>query len=61
MREIKFRESDKSLNVGDTIKCASQDDMLNYMAELSKAGIETDFDFSEPNKLVVVKYESVKA
>ena len=29
------------MNVGDTIKCASQDDMLNYMEELEKNGIET--------------------
>lgn len=46
-----------SLSVGDTIKCASQDDMLNYMGELSKAGIEMRLDFSEQNKLVVVKGE----
>lgn len=31
------------LKVGDTIRCHDTEDMINCMAELAKAGIETDF------------------
>lgn len=31
------------LKVGDTIKCADKDDMVETMTKLSKEGIETDF------------------
>ena len=31
------------LKVGDTIKCRDADDMIKYMTELAKEGIETDF------------------
>lgn len=31
------------LKVGDTIQCTDADDAINYMTELAKEGIETDF------------------
>ena len=31
------------LKVGDTIKCRDAYDMIKYMTELAKDGIETDF------------------
>lgn len=31
------------LKVGDTIRCADADDMINTMNKLSTEGIETDF------------------
>ena len=31
------------LKVGDTIKCANADDMIDVMKDLAKHGIETDF------------------
>ena len=31
------------LKVGDTIKCRDADDMIKYMTELAKHGVETDF------------------
>ena len=31
------------LNVGDTIKCANAEDMINTMQELAKENIQTDF------------------
>lgn len=31
------------MKVGDTIQCADADDAINYMMELAKEGIETDF------------------
>ena len=31
------------LNVGDTIKCANAEDMINTMQELANENIQTDF------------------
>lgn len=33
----------EQIKVGDTIKCHDKDDCVNYMNELAKCGIETDF------------------
>ena len=38
------------LKVGDTIKCANADDMINTMTELAKEGIETDFMYEKDGK-----------
>lgn len=35
------------LKVGDTIKCANADDMINTMTELAKEDIETDFMYKK--------------
>ena len=35
------------LKVGDTIKCANADDMINTMTELAKEDIETDFMYEK--------------
>lgn len=35
------------LKVGDTIKCANADDMIDVMKDLTKHGIETDFLYTE--------------
>lgn len=32
-----------SLKVGDTIKCADPDDLIENMTEYAKAGVDTDF------------------
>lgn len=38
------------LKVGDTIKCANADDMINTMTELAKEDIETDFMYEKDGK-----------
>lgn len=35
------------MKVGDTIKCANADDMINTMQELFKCGIDTDFMYEK--------------
>ena len=49
------------INVGDTIKCADKDDMVNTMLELSKCGVETDFVYEKDGEqglwLEVLKIE----
>lgn len=35
------------LKVGDTIKCANADDMINTMTELAKEDIEIDFMYEK--------------
>ena len=35
------------MKVGDTIKCANSDDMINTMTELAKEDIETDFIYEK--------------
>ena len=42
------------LKVGDTITCASKDDLIDTMFELTKAGVETDFDYSEVKPRLIV-------
>ena len=48
-----------TLKVGDTIKCHDKDDCVNYMTELDKCGIETDFMYEKDGEnglwLVVTK------
>ncbi len=54
------REIDMSnLQIGDTIICSSQDNMIDTMMELAQAGIETDFVYGdkEKYKLVVTDIE----
>ena len=48
-----------NLQIGDTIICNSQDDMIDTMMELAQAGIETDFVYGdeEKYKLVVTDIE----
>lgn len=42
------------MNVGDTIKCYDMDDLIETMCECAKAGIETDFDYSEDKPRLIV-------
>lgn len=35
------------MKVGDTIKCANADDIINTMTELAKEDIETDFMYEK--------------
>lgn len=35
------------LKKGDTIQCASADDMITLMTELAKEGVETDFVYKK--------------
>ena len=37
----------EQIKVGDTIKCHDKDDCINYMKELAKCGIETDFMYEK--------------
>ena len=48
-----------NLQIGDTITCSNQDDMIDTMMELAQAGIETDFVYGdkEKYKLVVIDIE----
>ena len=48
------------LQVGDTIICSSQDNMIDTMMELAQTGIETDFVYGDKDKykLVVTDIES---
>ena len=48
------------LQIGDTIICSSQDNMIDTMMELAQAGIETDFVYGDKDKykLVVIDIES---
>lgn len=39
----------QGLQVGDFITCADVDEMIQYMTELAKAGIDTDFNYDIPN------------
>ena len=38
-----MEQRNATLKVGDTIKCHDKDDCVDYMTELAKCGIETDF------------------
>ena len=38
---------EQKLKVGDTIKCHDKDDAINYMIELAKENIETDFMYEK--------------
>ena len=38
------------MNVGDTIKCHDEDDMIRAMTELAREGIETDFVYEKDGK-----------
>jgi len=40
----------KSLKVGDTVKCRDLDDMIRSMYELAKEGVQTDWDCEEITK-----------
>ena len=43
-----------SLQIGDTIICSSQDNMIDTMMELAQAGIETDFVYGDEDKYKLV-------
>ena len=49
----------EQIKVGDTIKCHDKDDCVNYVNELAKCGIETDFLYEKDGEyglwLVVTK------
>ena len=49
----------EQLKVGDTIKCHDKDDCVNYMTELAKCDIVTDFLYEKDGEhglwLVVTK------
>ena len=45
------------LKVGDTIKCRDADDMIKYMTELAKEGIETDFLYTGGEGFVLIVEE----
>lgn len=47
------------MNIGDTIICSSQDNMIDTMMELAQTGIETDFVYGDEDqyKLVVTDIE----
>ena len=49
-----------NLQIGDTIICSSQDNMIDTMMELAQTGIETDFVYGDEDKykLVVTDIES---
>lgn len=49
-----------NLQIGDTIICNSQDDMIDTMMELAQAGVETAFVYGDDDKykLVVTDIES---
>lgn len=34
------------LHIGDTITCRNNDELIDTMNELEKAGVHTDFEFS---------------
>jgi hypothetical protein len=40
--------------IGDTIICSSQDDMIDTMMELAQTGIETDFVYGDEDKYKLV-------
>lgn len=42
------------MNIGDTITCASKDDLVNTMIECARSGIETDFDYSEDKPRLII-------
>ena len=42
------------LQIGDTIICSSQDNMIDTMMELAQTGIETDFVFGDKDKYKLV-------
>lgn len=54
------REDDVIMNVGDTIKCADADDMVDTMVELAQKNIMTDFMYEKDGQkgfwLVVVAH-----
>jgi len=56
-REIDMKGN---LQIGDTIICSSQDNMIDTMMELAQTGIETDFVYGDEDKykLVVTDIES---
>jgi hypothetical protein len=43
-----------NLQIGDTIICSSQDDMVDTMMELAQTGIETDFVYGDKDKYKLV-------
>ena len=43
-----------NLQIGDTIICNSQDDMIDTMMELAQAGVETDFVYGDNDKYKLV-------
>lgn len=49
----------QQIKVGDTFKCHNKDDCVDYMTELSKRGIVTDFLYEKDGErglwLVVTK------
>ena len=51
---------ERTLKVGDTIKCHDKDDMVNISTSLAQEGIMTDFMYEKDGKqglwLVVVDY-----
>lgn len=42
------------LQTGDTIVCNSRDDLIETMIECAKAGVETEFDYSNNDFRLVV-------
>ena len=50
-REIDMKGN---LQIGDTIICSSQDDMIDTMMELAQAGVETDFVYGDEDKYKLV-------
>ena len=58
--EVKW-EGAEPLHPGDTIRCKSEEDMLDYMTGLAKAGVETDWEPEETAKgLWVLHVKEVK-
>ena len=43
-----------NLQIGDTIICSSQDNMIDTMMELAQTGIETDFVYGDKDKYKLV-------
>lgn len=54
-----MEQRNATLKVGDTIKCHDKDDCVNYMKELAKCDIVTDFLYEKDGEnglwLVVTK------
>lgn len=46
------------MKVGDKIKCADKEDLVNTRRKLAKAGIKTEIDYDKNSWLVVTKIES---
>lgn len=51
---IRVDAEDDGMKIGDTITCASKDDLINTMFELARSGVETDFDYNDVKPRLIV-------